>query len=239
MTQFNRDAWLENMRRVYAGFADATAALPATGMKPDPVYASKAGGYLVAFGFNSYTVEEVGLLGQKIVQAAPSLFVYPGKMLHVSIVTACQADGFYAPKDPQFRSVLDALCGAAQKAGEVRMRAALEFNDGAPSLLCNQTTAILATTPVGAYGLYVQAVLEESAKRGLQVRAPWGSHMTIARSTQVVSPQDSVALASLCHETQPPFRYSKCCSLDVGHYYVDADGVFCVEWVHSTPLFDD
>jgi hypothetical protein len=212
--------------------AEEQRAAVATGLTADPKSAPH-GGYRVACTWSDEVTEQAAALSVELAALLPGTPAYPVHSIHSSIGNLRPAeDRLIDPGRGDDATVLDRLCDAVADVVRDRPGGLDDVTSFGPGYLAPRMAYVFGRPGTGYWQLY-QAVHEASARRGVELVASWGPHLTLTRFAAPASPdlaaKASDVLASWRMMTSTPV------SIDVGYYTVDA-GSFFVTRYRSVPL---
>lgn len=168
-------------------------------------------GYFVVFRHPASITESVAEFASKVKRAIPSAVAYNKDVLHTTI-----SDYGLKPLvdfSPE-KSVLNVFSSAVKEIKNGIRFPPINFG----KLVYNQTTIIAPGVPDGS-GFFdaSQLFVEETGKRGIELRSPWGAHMTSVRFGEAVSPDRLEEFFSLMQDA-PTAGQSVPEYIDVGSY---------------------
>lgn len=219
---------------VYAKFNLAMAGLGETGMQPDPVVTDRKGGYFINFALNPSTEDQVQAFAERVKSEVPSILVYGKEMLHTTLSDLLVTSGFIPHEDPNYHDVSSKLAQAVFEADKVTANfVGCSYADG---FVFNGTTGILKGRPARTFLQYAETIVEEAAKLGIELRLPWGAHVTFARASQEVTTLDASKLKVLCNETKITDTWGWFTAIRVGSFTVDSENGFVATYHDQFPL---
>ncbi|MFQ5531488.1 MAG: hypothetical protein ACE5ES_02630 [Candidatus Nanoarchaeia archaeon] len=213
------DDFLEKQGEIYRKFKD-TSEVKANGVKSHNL--AGKGGYLVIFRPQQRIADKVEKFTQRIAQVVPSI-PYGAETVHTTISDYKVGENF---KPEQV--ILDGLSRAVHSVHGQLKGVNMGFNR---PWLYNAGAVIVPGYPNRAFFDSCQAVINSAGNQGLELRQPWGAHMTTARFTEDVPPkqlEDFFTLmgeAPILGESEPP-------SIDVGYFQAERNS-FTVHTVHE------
>lgn len=224
------------MNGIYSDFESGMTRNTQEGMKPDPVITERKGGYFVTFSPHKSVTEHVAEFASRAKVLVPSLVTYEEGILHTTISDFKVAANFLPHMDENHDLVLQKFCRVITVAQNLGYRAGCNYEKG---FVFNQTTGILRGTPTDEFLTYSEAIVAEARKEGIELRLPWGSHVSFARASESVTAQDAKKLAELC-KTDPVDQknFFRFVSLNAGFFWV-SEGKFNVEYAISCPFIYD
>lgn len=218
------NAWVTKQDGIYQKFdQDRAIAVRDTGMKPDSVIADKKGGYLIALRLHYDIASQIEQFCQEVKQIAPALAVYDAQSVHTTISDYLVAPGFVPSESADHHSILEKLSRSVRFIGGLGEHIlGCTYSGG---FTFNQTTLILKGNPSESFLGISEYAIEQARFNGLELRLPWGAHVTCGRATKVIEAHAVKALSELCDRhiievrTFPSFY-----SVDVGWFTSDEDG---------------
>lgn len=224
-------------RNIYDRFNQAMAGLKETGMQPDTVITERKGGYFINFALPSSIGDAVELFAAEVKKEVPDMVVYAKEMLHTTLSDFMVSPGFVPHESLDYNTVSGKLAQAALAAYKLlNLRSECFYEEG---FVFNGTTGILKGQPTGSFLLYAETIVKEASKLGVDLRLPWGAHVTFARASEVVSPSDSVRLEELCNKTKIKKVRGCFTAIQVGSFTADSVNGFVARYYDSFPLYVD
>lgn len=222
---------------VYGKFNLAMANLGETGMQPDPVVTDRKGGYFINFALNPSIEDQIQAFAERVKSEVPSILVYGKEMLHTTLSDLLVTSGFIPHKSPDYHEVSSKLAQAVYIARErTASFVGCSYADG---FVFNGTTGILKGKPARTFLQYAATIVEEAAKLGIELRLPWGAHVTFARASQSVTTYDSSKLKGLCDETKIVDTWGWFTAIRVGSFTADSENGFVATYHDQFPLSCD
>ncbi len=218
------DAWVAKQDGIYQKFdQDRAIAVRETGMKPDSVIADKKGGYLIALRLNSEIADQIDLFCQEAKQITPDLAMYNAQTVHTTISDYLVAPGFVPPERAEHYSTLEKLSRSIRFIGSLGEHAlSCTYNGG---FTFNQTTLILKGNPSQSFLGISEYTIEQARLSGLELRLPWGAHVTCGRATKDIDVYAVKELSELCDRFVITSKaFPSFYSADVGWFTSDEDG---------------
>ena len=195
--------FLRKQEEVYSRFRD-TSKIMAEGTKPS-LPAKPQGGYLIVFRHSIEISQEVERFSRRISQAAPAI-VYDAATVHTTISDFGIKESFIPEAD-----TLAKLCNSVRNV--VMNRPTISYGEW----LFNQNTVLVAGMPNQAFLEVVQNVHSSAERNGVQLRMPWGAHITANRFTQTKNPTELSDFFKLMKEA-PKLGESEPEFIDVGYF---------------------
>ncbi|MBW2967396.1 hypothetical protein KY362_02820 [Candidatus Woesearchaeota archaeon] len=217
------EAFLEKQEEIYQNFRDAADELralnrepelrhSAEGIVPSPVLEKQTGGYIVALRHSEDIVSALSLTTYMIGDATPAI-VYDERNAHTTVSTYGISEGF-TPED----KTLDMLCSAVQRSTSA-FNVMIELKEW----LFSRDTAIIAGYPNVEFLALAETVCSYAAEDGVDLRLPWGAHITAARFTEPRSPAEMTELLNIMGSALDtrPLGLSIPEKVVVGHFLAD------------------
>ncbi len=203
------------------------------GVIPDPAYEKRATGLGIVLRPERSIQKEVEHWAALVKKAVPSALVYRPTDLHTT-VTVRDVPGSDEEKDRLMDIFHDAVESAVQKYRDSDKQ---RFMSKFSRTIFNRTTMIATAYPTSELVELISCMLEQIRVRGVVPEAPWGVHMTLARFTELVSPEileksGLVRIVEACPIVQRDNVFS---AVDVVSYELNQKGMnFVVH--HRFPL---
>ncbi len=219
---------------IYGKFNLAMANLGETGMQPDPVVTDRKGGYFINFALNPSIEDQIQVFAERVRSEIPGMLVYGREMLHTTLSDLLVTSGFIPHESPNYHDVSSKLAQAVFEADKVTASfVGCSYADG---FVFNGTTGILKGRPARSFLQYAETIVEEAAKLGIELRLPWGAHVTFARASQEVTTLDASKLKVLCNETKITDTWGWFTAIRVGSFTVDSENGFVATYHDQFPL---
>ncbi len=202
--------FMDNMQVQYAGFERNAEVVRREGLKAG-IKPEGLGGYFVILRHPDSVTEPVAEFASKVKRAVPSAVAYDKTKLHTTISDYdLKPLAEFSPE----KGVLDVFSSAVRKIKIWINSPPINFGN----LVYNQTTAIAPGIPAGRGFFDVsQSFVEEVGRRGIELRSPWGAHMTSVRFAEAVSADRLEDFFSLMRDA-PAVGRSVPEYIDVGSY---------------------
>ncbi|OHA66538.1 MAG: hypothetical protein A3E07_00355 [Candidatus Wildermuthbacteria bacterium RIFCSPHIGHO2_12_FULL_45_9] len=88
-----------------------------------------------------------------------------------------------------------------------------------PEWLFNSAAVVAAGIPTQSVFDLTQKIIRCAKERGIELRSPWGSHITVSRFTGPMPPSQIAMLVNTI-ETLPPLGQSKLQSIQIGYFLI-------------------
>lgn len=191
---------------IYSEFRD-TSKVEQNGIVPKIL--NGQGGYIIAYRHSTNIVEIVEELSQRINNSVPSI-KYNKDNIHTTLATFQVSDAFTLDQIT-FNNLIDIVNYCLPLIRDVK----IQYNE----LLMNQDTVILGGNPNIEFFNNVKKIVESSLQEGIQLKYPWGAHITISRFLEEVSNKQMVELLTLV-KNSIPLEVSTPTCIDVGYFTV-------------------
>lgn len=205
-------AFVGKMDGIYGKFRD-TSTVEEKGLDPTvPEAAKKQGGYLIAFRHRKEIGERVEDFSQRV-NNVTRVVMYGRENVHTTISDYRVGEDFHADT-----GVLDELSVVARGALPLPKLAKVEFGDW----LFNQNTGIAAAGLNLNFFYGIQRIIKSAKERGIELREPWGAHMTVCRFLKAGKEKVPELLSMFAHES--PLGESFPIAVDVGYFSFSPKG---------------
>lgn len=233
MSNLDPKTWKAKMSGIYSDFEVGMKLATQDGMKPDPVITDRKGGYFIGFSLHQSVTEQVAEFASRAKALVPSLVVYQESNLHTTISDLGVTANFVPGASKDHDLILQKLSRAVTATQSLRYGVGCSYKNG---FIFNQTTGILRGVPSESFLAYAELAIAKAKEEGIELRLPWGSHVSFARTSEVVTAEDAVKLAKLC-KIFPISKnfWGQFVSLNAGFSWV-SKGKFNVEYAISRPL---
>ena len=205
--------WLRQQEAVYAKFRAARQRIKVEGIIPDPATSGHWGGRVIIFRPAGEFTERLSEVSRDIGRIVPGSVGYGPTQLHTTISdSGVVAD--YCPPPIEVDEVAKKM-----ERGVGRALAHLGRISGSCEVVCgrplvNATTVIMAGQPNDHWLTTVRGVLAACHEQGLDLRAPWGAHLTIARFGCAHPPTVAQGLVAYL-DAVPPFGTCSLAAIEV------------------------
>lgn len=199
--------FLEKQKGIYSKFRD-TSKLKSEGTSPSiPNY---QGGCLIGFRHPKDTAVKVEKFSQNVDGAIGSL-VYRTENVHTTISDMNVSEDFRVN-----RTTLDNLANLISESKEKIQVPTIDYGEW----LANQNTVIAGGIPNEAFLNTSQYLVEEANRRGINLRLPWGAHITSGRFKEQTKSVDKL----LTLLSSQPLGKSTPFAIDVGYFDFSPEG---------------
>ena len=228
--------FLAKQEQIYARFRAQEAVVRQQGLIPDAAVQNELGGFVIAWKHPPSRARAVAELSREIGEIVP-VMEYSAWSVHTTLSDHRVSPGFEVNVGSEEHwNTLQALSAGAKKAVHDAADKNLpqcEVHYTAP-WLCNQTTVIAQGVPNVAFMALGDAVRSACQERGIELRPPWGAHITVARFRTRADPKKAESLLQLLQATSP-IGTSVPETLEVGSFSM-AGGNFTYEVHQRLPL---
>lgn len=232
--------WVHDSTTIYQKFAGEMYRGCRAGMNPDPFVTERKGGYYLFRRVDpelAYLVEHVGRVIHKI---APEVLVYPGDVLHTTYTDFRVASGFDPSTDQDHHHVLQAFdtiaSGIAKLTERRKLCAAATYGE----VLFGLNAFVLEGFSCDSSHLDDSLFMQEEGKRllGVELRLPWGAHVSFGRVASPISAEKVRKLADYCRSLYPVTvdRIYPYVGVEAGWYTVSPEGGFQAHITSSYPF---
>jgi len=170
------EEFLTKQEEVYNRFRD-TSKLKAEGTKPN--IPKHQGGYLIVFRHPLEIAQRVGEFSNRISQTVPAI-VYDANTVHTTISDFGIKEDFVPEKN-----TLRRLCNSVKETVIIG-KPIISYSEW----LYNQNTVLVAGIPNQRFLEIAQKIYSSGEKNGVQLRLPWGAHITSNRFTEQKTPEE-------------------------------------------------
>jgi hypothetical protein len=216
------EAWTDYSRSIYEKFAEQMVTGATDGMKRDPFVAERRGGYFLFRRPNPKVAAKVAEFGKAIQQIAPDVLVYPEDVLHSTFTDYQVRPNFIPSEAPDHGQVLEQFDTLVKVFPRVHASTVIYER-----VLFGLNAFVLEGESDQLFYLCACAMHGIGQGLGIELRMPWGAHLTFGRTSKDVSPAQVAELAKLCTSVYPlicdpqPFV-----SLEAGWYTMDPEQGF-------------
>ncbi len=216
-------------QKLWFGYRDAIK----EGLVPDPAYQNRASGVGIVLRPQVSIMQEFAQWTLDMKRVLPSVLVYRPTDLHTT-VTVTDVPGSDEEKDRLVDIFHDAVEETVQQwASHDKSRLMSKLNRA----IFNRTTALVTAYPASELIEMMSFMLERVRVRGVLPVEPWGVHMTLARFTELVSPEilEKSELARIVETCPIVQRDNVFSAVDIVSYELNQKGMnFVVH--HRFPL---
>ena len=208
--------WLKSAHGIYDKFRGQMVDATQNGMKPDPFIVDMTGGYYLFRRPHPLVWQRLSSFGEKIKDIAPNVLVYKGGVLHSTFTDYQVKPGFTPSHAEDHIQVIKGLDGIVKKlARATTKRPQATYKD----VLFGLHAFMLEGEMDQTFYEHACIVREEGEKLGMNLRLPWGTHITFARTSGEVTPTQVKQLVELCRMSPfPPGSEYPFFSIEAGWY---------------------
>ena len=171
------------------------------------------GGYLIAYRHPRNIADALGEFSEKVSKIVPSL-TYDAQNAHTTISDYQVGDDFFLD-----RSILQNLSEAVSVNLSSLKKQEIDYQEW----LLNQNTGLAGGIPNPSFLENAEKIIESVDEKGIQLRLPWGVHITTNRFLENKSPEEIAELINL-FKTSKPLGVSKPDTIDVAYFYFTPKG---------------
>jgi 2'-5' RNA ligase len=169
--------FLTKQGEVYDRFRN-TSRVKTLGLEPT-IPQSPQGGYLIILRHPKEIAERVADFSRRIADSVPAV-VYDAETVHTTISDYGIQEGFKPDE-----GILRKLCQVVARR-KIRETPVISYTEW----LYNQNTAIVAGNPNETFLHLAEEIRSEADKEGINLRPPWGAHITTNRFKEKRTPQE-------------------------------------------------
>jgi hypothetical protein len=221
MTEYEN--FLKKQEEVYSKFRNSP--VRTEGIKPSPTIAQRQGGYIIALRHTREVTDTLGELSSRVAKIVPAL-TYGADNAHTTIVTYGVENDFI-PDDHTLLKMARVLHKTPITNPLIDYR----------EYLTNQDTVIATGIPDEGFLYIARNVVDNMKSDGIDVRPPWGSHITAARYTEPRRPEELTELFELL-ATAPVLGESRSLIVDVGYFHMNPQGFRFETYERFSTLFE-
>lgn len=201
--------FLRKQEEVYNKFRDISK-LQNEGIKPN--IPKSQGGYLIVFRHPLEIAQKVEGFSRRISQAVPAI-IYDSANVHTTISDFGIKEDFVPEKD-----TLEKLCNSVRGA-VITNKPLISYSE----YLFNQNTVLVAGISNQAFLEVAQNIYSSAEGKGIQLRLPWGAHITANRFVEQKSPEKLKDFFKLMKEA-PVLGNSVPENIDVAYFDFSPNG---------------
>lgn len=197
--------FLENQNTIYLRLSNDRT-LTENGTVPNPNI-KNTGGYLIALRHPSSLTDVIDEFSMKISNIIPSI-IYNKSNIHTTISDYNIANDFV----PDYAGILDKLWTSVK---EIKNRGQILINYY--RMISTKDSVIMAGIPNENFYNISQAIINNARSSGIELRFPWGAHITLSRFLEKKSPAELAEFFKLM-ESAPKIGEIKPEFIDVGYF---------------------
>jgi len=202
--------FIEKQESIYSKFRD-TSKVEREGIMPN--IPQQQGGYLVAYRHPEKIADALGEFSGKVSRIVPSL-IYNGENAHTTISDYRVEDNF-SPDESILRNLSEAV---SVNLGSLK-RQEINYQEW----LLNQNTGLAGGIPDFSFLENAEKIIKSADEKGIQLRLPWGAHITTSRFLENKSSEEIAELIDL-FKTSKPLGISKPNIIDIAYFTFTRDG---------------
>ncbi|MEW9096902.1 MAG: hypothetical protein AB2417_17640 [Clostridiaceae bacterium] len=196
--------FIEKQEKIYAEFRD-TSKVEADGVIPQISY--NKGGYIIALRHSDNIVAGIEQFTEKISRVTP-IIKYEESNIHTTLATYQVVDGFSPAKD-----ILENLMNIVCDNFSLIKKIEIDYHEW----LMNQDSGIAGGTPNLDFYENVRRIVEYAHGCGIDLKFPWGAHITISRFLEKISHEQTLELLNIFKNSNP-LGISRPKYIDVGYF---------------------
>lgn len=203
--------FIEKQERIYDKFRD-TSAVEKEGLIPK--IPKQQGGYLIAFRHPKKITDSLGNFSNIVSRLVPAI-VYDEQNAHTSLSDFQVQDNF----SPNIDTLKQLTTFFYENRPSSDRKIIINYGEW----LFNQNTSIAAGRPNKSFYDLTEKVVNNAEQNGIQLRLPWGAHITTNRFLEKISPECVQDFLNL-FKTEKPLGLSNPSFLDVGYFIFTPKG---------------
>lgn len=196
--------FMEKQNRIYGEFRD-TSKVMAEGIAPRSF--ENEGGYIIAYRHTENIVNGVEEFSEKVSKIVPSIKYYKDN-LHTTFATYKVSNNFEVDNN-----ILEKLSNIISSNLELIKEVEIDYSEW----LIDQTTGIVGGIPNKEFFENAELIVEAARQEGIELKLPWGAHITTNRFLETIPKELILELISLFKNTKP-LGISKPEYIDVGYF---------------------
>ncbi len=182
--------FIEKQEGIYKEFKD-TSKVELEGIVPKVI--ENQGGYIIAYRHSNNIVDGISEISEKVSKIIPSI-IYNEHNIHTTLATFQVCDDF-AVDNKILESITNILYANLPLVKDIK----IEYNQW----LMNQDSGIVAGNPNVAFFENARKIVDYAGKRDIQLKSPWGAHITVSRFLEKVSNEHTLELLRLFKSNKP------------------------------------
>lgn len=196
--------FITKQNRIYGEFRD-TSKVMTEGIAPK-IFENE-GGYIIGYRHHENIVDGVEEFSEKVSKIAPSI-KYHKDNLHTTFATYKVSNNFQIDK-----YVLEKLSNIINSNISLIKEVEIDYSEW----LIDQTTGIVGGMPNKEFFENGEIIVEAARKEDIELKLPWGAHITTNRFLETIPKEQLVELISLFKNSKP-LGISKPKYIDVGYF---------------------
>jgi hypothetical protein len=178
--------WNQNMEQVYSKFRKLSQKVPEQGF--ENVIPENTSGYYLLFRLPEPTRSDLSHLSERISQIAPAI-VYTSAMLHLTV------SDFGIKPSSEFQYDSD-LLGNVEGIVKTKIKERDSPKIKLEGILYNPNTVIIEGHSDSNFYELTMKIIERCKEEGINLREPWGSHVTVSRFSGKSDPTNFLRLVN-------------------------------------------
>jgi len=204
--------FLSKENEIYDRLERTMPELSNTGLKKNPHHGR--GGYAITLRHNSAVTEQLYTFTSRLNASVESTIIYRPEMMHTTLT-----DHSLGPIQEPNKEFLKQLADTVYKIAPLFKTPTIQYT----KLISSSDAIIAKGEPSPEFLDIAQKIQEQGATQGIELRLPWGAHITLARfNKEHHSPIEISHLINYLN-TQHLNMESKPTIIDVGYHYFPQD----------------
>ena len=214
----NLSEFLAVQGAIYNRFEIQQETVRKEGVSPDKAATDLVGGFLVVWKHSPRTSKAAAELSRTISDVVPAL-LYPEEGIHTTVSDYQVVPGLVVDRTNPAHE--DALSKLAQGVREALMEISLPEPCAINYIgwLYNATTVIAEGIPNSSLISVNEAIQNACARHSIELRAPWGAHITVSRFLEKVPADRLPDLFQLLNSARP-LGMSRPVAVEVGYFRI-------------------
>jgi hypothetical protein len=196
--------FLSRQEKIYAEFRD-TSKILSEGLIPQ--ISDNKGGYIITLRHSENIVTGVEKFTEKISRVTSSI-KYDENNLHTTLATYQVVDDFQPMKE-----TLEKLVKIVYDNFLIMKKIEVQYSEW----FMNQDSGIAGGIPNMAFYENVRRIIESAQKYGINLKCPWGAHITVNRFLEKVTHVQALELLDIFKNSEP-LGISRPIYIDVGYF---------------------
>lgn len=177
MNKLDFKTFLDKQKDTYTGFKNSRETVLKEGLNQNP-YKGK-GSYFIAFRPRVHDREIIETAASGILEIIPSAVPYNASNIHITITDIGQKENFTPDME-----MLDRLTNIVLASMKNIRKPEINYQ----GWLINKDAVIIKGIPNMEFLEAAYIIQENGRKEGLELRLPWGAHITTARFDEAITP---------------------------------------------------
>lgn len=200
----NFSEFLAKQNRIYEEFRD-TSKIQLEGISPK-IFENQ-GGYIIAYRHSENIVSSISEFSQKVSKIVTSI-KYGKDNIHTTLATYQVSDEFQLDK-----FILDNLSKSVKDNLPLIKAVKIDYTEW----LIDQTTGIVGGNPNRGFFENAERIVQCARQSGMELKLPWGAHITVSRFLETTSEEQTLELLSLFKNSKS-LGISKPTYIDVAYF---------------------